>query len=507
MKIGIYTNYSPLLPINSEGLGRYLSTLIKGFLENGDEVVIASPKWSLALLKETFEDFGINWSDLSILSNDKNPIIWDIYHLLYSKKKKRRKRLKLELFSTFYLRKIASIKSIVPLFFVGLIGVFGSIVFTCINYIIKFNKIIKNKLKTVIKKKRLSRMLKQSIELLFDYMKDSVGREVIDVINRKDEVEIWYVPALYWPEVNDIEHGKVIINVPDIVTETFAVGFSDVMKSKQTEKCRKTLRSGSEFITYCDYVGRELVDYEYGFMGKKWKAITHANHNLRSLIEIPIDVSKQMNVEKDLTFDFAKGLISEIQTDSNIIGGKQLKNIRYIFYASQFRPNKNILNLVKAYEYLIRVKFRHERLVLTGTLKTLPFVEDYIMEHDLKNDIICCNGVSNQHLAALYCCSQLVVNPTLYEGGFPFTFGEGMSVGTPSIMSDIPQVREVLEKAGLEEIMFDPEDYIKMADKIEWALDNRDDLYRLELPLYMELEKRTDSMVANEYREHFLQMS
>ena len=32
-------------------------------------------------------------------------------------------------------------------------------------------------------------------------------------------------------------------------------------------------------------------------------------------------------------------------------------DVRYIFYASQNRPHKNILNLIKAYEYILRKKY------------------------------------------------------------------------------------------------------------------------------------------------------
>lgn len=70
-------------------------------------------------------------------------------------------------------------------------------------------------------------------------------------------------------------------------------------------------------------------------------------------------------------------------------------------------------------------------------------------------------------------------------------------------MSDIPQVREVLEPAGLEEIMFNPYDCYAIADKIEWALSNLDDLYQKELALYKKMSQRTYSLVAEEYVNAF----
>ena len=78
-----------------------------------------------------------------------------------------------------------------------------------------------------------------------------------------------------------------------------------------------------------------------------------------------------------------------------------------------------------------------------------------------------------------------------------------MSVGTPSIMSRIPQTQEVLEPAGLDEIMFDPYDWQDIANKIEYWLPRKDELYQKELPLYQKLAKRTPEVVASEYVEAF----
>ena len=119
-------------------------------------------------------------------------------------------------------------------------------------------------------------------------------------------------------------------------------------------------------------------------------------------------------------------------------------------------------------------------------------------------DVIALHGVDVQGLAALYRCAELVVNPTLYEGGFPFTFAEGMSVGTPSVMSDIPQVRDVIEPYGLEdEMLFDPNDVQAIADKIEYGLMHKAELYQKELPVFNAMACRTENVVAQEYLESF----
>jgi len=228
-----------------------------------------------------------------------------------------------------------------------------------------------------------------------------------------------------------------------------------------------------------------------------------------SYLYIDPNLEKRMGVKKDLSLAYAKALLPGAMANSSCRPaygiGFSLANCPYIFYASQFRPSKNIMNLVKAYEYLLRRRFIHHKLVLTCNLKREEAAElkKYLQENELQNEVLCLWNVPTKVLAALYKCADLVINPTLYEGGFPFTFGEGMSVGTPSLMSDIPQVRDVLETAGLEEIMFDPYDWRAMAEKIEWALSNKAELYEKELLLYKKMAERTPAMVADEYLSAF----
>ena len=507
MKIGIFTNYEPAVALGSEGLGRYLGTLVRGFVENGDEVTIACPKWSEQTMKDLFKELSIDDSDIRIITTHNIPAIIRVYDL-FSKKGKRKKtsidiKKIAEDIALYYSKKDSMFEFVISTMLFIMLGLIGVVIIGLAMIFKKMLKLMPRKCvgvaKKVLKKLELIDEADRIKRLYFDAMKSHSAEELVKRINSMEKKDVWYVPSLFWPEVNKICNQNVVINVPDLITEDFATAFSGLSSPSQTKNCRKTLQDGRYFITYCDYIGNSLIEKSYGGFEKKWMTITHSNHDMSSYITIPNDFARQMNAKIDLTKKFAKNQIMQIYNDSIFGNTSQLVNGHFMFYASQFRPHKNVLNLIKAYEYLIRHKFRHERMVFTGNIKTLPDVEKYVEEHDLVNEIVFCHGVSTQKLAALYCCADLVVNPTLYEGGFPFTFGEGMSVGTPSIMSDIPQVRDVLEPAGLDEIMFDPRDYLAIAEKMEWALDNLEYLYNLETPLYQEMAKRTDAVVAKEY--------
>ena len=112
-------------------------------------------------------------------------------------------------------------------------------------------------------------------------------------------------------------------------------------------------------------------------------------------------------------------------------------------------------------------------------------IDLFVSEHRLEPWVLFANDVSNQVLASLYCWSSLAVNPTLFEGGFPFTFTEAYSVGTPSILSDIPMVRERIQDTSLpERMLFDPMNPQDLAEKIRWAIKHRAELFHQEKTLF-----------------------
>lgn len=519
MKIGIFLGYGPQVKLGKEGLGRYIAGLLKGFQEQGHEITIACPNWLLKTLDDLFEDFSIAKDTVKFITTDSNPALWSFYLLLEQSKKKKADKSKL-LSKIKLIIKVIGLSfantenkvlfSVKLLLFMVLVLLCSIPVFFASLFLVPIYLLQKNKEKlTLIKNNLLAIMdLKTLFLSMFQRMNDKQLDLLVKRINLASLMDVWFVPALFWPQVNEIKNSVVVINAPDLVSQEFPQGFADVFNSDNAiEFCRQTIREGSYFITYCEYLRKQLLLNEYGKNANSVIAIPHVNNSMKRYIDIDPSMLKHMGVNIDLQLAFSKTLLNSLLGKSSIKAayafGMHFDDVSYIFYASQVRPSKNMLNLIKAYEILLRKKFIHHKLVLTANLKSNKLIHEYIKEHELENDIISFYNVSAQALAALYCCADLVVNPTLYEGGFPFTFGEGMSVGTPSVMSDIPQVRDVLEPAGLEQIMFDPYDYKAMAEKIYWALENKDALYKLELPLYEKLEKRSSALVAYEYEDAF----
>lgn len=522
MRIGIYLGYGPDTILGKEGLGRYLGGLLHGFVEQGHQVVIALPKWTEETLRDLCKDFQVDMGQVVFAEVENLPVTWQIRQFLKGPKKQPRESRKEQLYQAIarlmktglsYLIQVTSLGVLLAgavLLFLAMIMVLPLVLAFAVCYFVlfcvkNFGKFGKKTAKKGIRRlvdifNRFSKTGQSLGEFIYEKTVIQVRKQVVEKANRQD-VDVWFVPGIFWPEVAELK-GTCVINVPDVVTLEFPELCSDDNSfSISTEICCETIRKGTKFITYCDYIKESVVQNRFG----KANVVTipHANHDLAYYVTIPDFVQEKLNANKDFSKAFASSILSS-QLPMHCLYAPSyylsFGEVEYIFYASQNRPYKNILSLLRAYEYLLRKKYISAKLFLTCDLKVYNATWDFVAENKLQMDVLCFYNVDAQTLAALYKCAALVVNPTFYEGGFPFTFGEGMSVGTPSVMSDIPQVRDVVEPYGLcDAMLFDPYDWQSMADKIEYGLAHRQELYELEFPLYQDQAKRTDSVVAAEY--------
>jgi glycosyltransferase involved in cell wall biosynthesis len=120
----------------------------------------------------------------------------------------------------------------------------------------------------------------------------------------------------------------------------------------------------------------------------------------------------------------------------------------------------------------------------------------------LSQDVLFLRNLPLQQLAACYRLARLAVNPSLSEGGFPFTFTEALSVGTPVVMARIPVTEGVVTDPDLQSMMlFDPYDWQDMAKRIEWALENGATLLSKQRSLYDRLAQRTWRHVVDDHIE------
>lgn len=542
MKIGIYLGYAPTknMSIKQEGLGRYLAYIMKGLIESNNDVVLACPKWIIPAIEELCEEHNIDDSKFSVLTSNRSSVVFNIFWKWLNSDKKTRKKTKFKYILVSLLNvcvdyvinitssllfillfALIALVCLIALPFVLAIGIL-MYVLSWVTHFLHLDKIGH----FLYPKHMVSYVFTHSKICKYLYNKYYINRELLirvreraadDIINKiskmKDKADIWYSPMAFWPEFNKIP-GRRVVCAPDIVTSEFAINFSTRNygdSSIQTEEVRKTLLGGEYFITYCDFIKNSLLVNQLYKKEENIVSIPHGVNDMSSTISVnPTCYSRLYGVETEDIL--ARNILSTITT--NVLdqeeymgeGGRSFsfRNVEYIFYASQVRGNKNFLTLLKAYEYLLKKKKITEKLFLTGILSNDPEIMDYIRTHGLEHDVLSFTRVSNQQLGALYKCAKLAVNPTLYEGGFNFTFGESMSVGTPSIMGNIPQVLEVVHKYGIDKFFFDPFDYIDMANKIEYGLKHTQEIYIIEKKLFDDMCARSWSDVGREYVSAFM---
>lgn len=544
MKIGIYLGYAPYvkpMSLRQEGLGRYLAFLVRGFIDAGNRLLIACPNWVVPLLDELFEEEDIDTTNVEILTSTSEPVIFKLYVKWINRSKiKRVKRHRIKKVVTSGMDWIVDIflrsKNIItftmlfmicgivglllaPLLLVGavIIGVLWSVRFLFLKvfhinsasfgmrdligkipYVSECIAYMQNRYSSVIVQEKIRQ-----------YSTDEIIRKVSHL---KKCPDVWYSPTAFWEEFNRFP-GVCVICAPDIVTAEYPFKFSQGEFVGATRKTSETIVHGTYFITYCEYLKNNLLLKKFFKNRQDIVVVPHAQNDMMPFLNLG-DYFKRIPFKEDVNRYFARNIIFPgilgasvgmgsylIQEDEN--QNFSFKDVDYLFYPSQVRGNKNILNLVKAYEYVLRERNIPIKLILTCNLNNDKELKDYIYKKRLQYDVLSFKNVTAQQLAALYMCAKLVVNPTLYEGGFPFTFGEGMSVKTPSVMSNIPQVMEVMEGYGLEEYLFDPYDYLDIADKIETGLKKRQELITKEQILYNQLKSRTWKDVCEEYMRAF----
>ena len=90
MNIGIFLNYDPYVKLYKEGLGRYLSSQIEGYLKSGNKVTIICPKWLEDSLSFLEKDTGIDMGGAKVVTTPNIPLAWRVYSALKRKRKVKR---------------------------------------------------------------------------------------------------------------------------------------------------------------------------------------------------------------------------------------------------------------------------------------------------------------------------------------------------------------------------------------------------------------------------------
>jgi glycosyltransferase involved in cell wall biosynthesis len=521
---GIYLLFPPKVELHAQGLGRHLAEFLTAAkLRSDARFVIACPSWMRTPLRELFERLDIPPATFEIIGPKDRPLLlklFDAYQmylrrprLLLLRKLMLSSRSLIGQFAVQIERTLATTRNPVTLTLLALL-LFPLIIIGYLAILIGqsvASLIAVSRLRLVWFRKRddlltfLGRMTArpQSSQItirLYRFMEEAEAKLVNDHINSRKDIKAWYSPTAFWPQFNKIDAPRLTC-VPDVVLSEFPVAFSSIKEERffeTFEAVEEAIKGGDHFVTYSSTVKNRTLIERYQVAPDAITVVPHGASRLGHLVEVSGFADNTKATDVFCASLFRRAIQKAIGTANvdRFEGG----TAKFIFYASQFRPNKNILTLLRAYDHLLKNRYVGHKLVLTGDHSSMPEVPEYIRAHNLQNDVLCLHNLSDRELAACYRLADLAVNPSLSEGGCPFTLTEALSVGTPVVMARMAVTEEIITDPVVQDLMlFDPYKWTDMAERIEWALANRDALLERQLTLYQTLAKRSWSDVIDDY--------
>ena len=530
---GMYVAYPPTVDLRDQGLGRHLAMFLNGAHELSNvKFTIVCPSWTKESLQELFESEKVPSQVYTLSCPDGKPYILRLYEFLKKYNKNRGRRSWFSRFSSnlavqakrgwraFTSRAVAVHNFRTLVVFLAFVIPSSIIVFPLailatpiilFSVLVRWISVLRPFLTYRVQHMRWVRLVRKSALLLdkpenkdwvlglFDEMQEREMSRMQRIVEKTDALA-WYCPTAFWPSFHSIKAPRLMC-VPDVVLSDFPVGFASVggeRFARTFEIIEKSIRLCDYFVTYSESVKWKTLVEQYGVPANKVAVIPHAPN----ILSRAVDIRGFPDNELTSRYYCQSQLRNALQRGSNpaYTSVLQVAALEYIFYASQFRPNKNVLTLLRAYEYILRKRYVSHKLILTGNPSLMPEIGHFVSEKRLQNDVIFLPGLTATELAACYKLADLAVNPTLSEGGCPFTFSEALSVGTPVVMSSIPVAEEVLSDPELQGVtFFDPYSWQDCAERIEWALKNRVELLRVQDKAFAVFAKRSWSDVVKEH--------
>ncbi|RWL96672.1 glycosyltransferase [Mesorhizobium sp.] len=523
-KYGIFIAYAPTIDLRTEGLGRYLSSFLKAATARGDaHFAILCPSWSRGSVLTLCREADIPGETYSLIGPDRTPLLYRFYQLLRRRSETEKRRSPFQgIWDKLYpvavahaewlKGHIASTRSFTAL--TAFILYCASLSIPVAAVILGTRCVRRSRSLTRHWLRRTGRALWRSGSSLnlvslssvrFRLYEGMLERETALMIqsgNRQSGISAWYTPAAFWPRVAELKE-PVLTCVPDVVLAEFPVGFArlgGLPMQHAYQTVASTIRRNKNFVTYSDHIKRKILVEIFGVDPNAVQIIPHAPNDLSR----PISITGFADNEATERAYAEMLLLGAIRKASNERYVSTFSNpkVKFLFYASQFRPSKNVITLLRAYEWLLRKRGLGHKLILTG-FSHYESVRIFLDQHNLRSDVLCVHGLTESELAACYKLADVAVSPSLSEGGMPFTFTEALSVGTPAILADIDVTREIIKEPALREAsLFDPYDWKALGKKLEWAIQNRSTLYRQQRRFYDDvLARRSWANVVQEHLE------
>ncbi|MFA6924566.1 MAG: glycosyltransferase family 1 protein [Bacteroidales bacterium] len=217
---------------------------------------------------------------------------------------------------------------------------------------------------------------------------------------------------------------------------------------------KKTYNSREKYYkNVCKYSKAIFVDSE---LGKK-HVLENYKVNYSKIYVVPYNAPSYVSANKE--------------NNDELLKSYNLPD-KFIFYPAQFWEHKNHRNLIKAI-FLLKKQNLIINVVLVGSMiKEFEYVYkealSLISNYKLNSQIYILGYVNNEELVQLYKRAIALIMPTFF-GPTNIPPLEAFALGCPVLTSNIYAIPEQVGNAAL---LFDPNDYVDIAEKIKIIYSN-----------------------------------
>ena len=185
------------------------------------------------------------------------------------------------------------------------------------------------------------------------------------------------------------------------------------------------------------------------------------------------EVCKHLGVSSDKVFAIPLAARSAFyavpRSESDPVRARLGVPEEFILFVGTVEPRKNLLNLLRAFEELLRSTSLRPYLVIAGKQGWLSDeLMAYLDSSHIKERVVFTGHLEDAELRALYSSCRVFVYPSIYEGfGLPLL--EAMMCGAPVVTSNVPSI---VETVGDVARLASPTDFRQLAHAIKTLLED-----------------------------------
>lgn len=215
--------------------------------------------------------------------------------------------------------------------------------------------------------------------------------------------------------------GKKIATIHDMAMYTMRDKYTKSQVLTKGILLKNTVKHADKLICDSEFSKKELIRY---FPEAEEKSV---------VVYCGIDILKN-----ELNIDFENNILDKYKIEKN----------KYILYVGIIAPQKNIENLIKAFE-LSKNEGLDYKLVIAGKKGWgYDHMFKYVTENNLRDHVVFTDYISDLELEVLYKNAGIFSTISLYEGfGFPPLEAIGRNI--PVLVSDIEIFRETCKDAAI----------------------------------------------------------